>query len=174
MIYWAAGTVLTILNAVCVAANLFLLPGNWIMVGTLCVFLLFAGTTTGPDAWTLIIVIALAGLGELIEFLTGSVVAARQGASRRALLLSLCGSFVLSIVGTVLITIPLVGTLIGALTGAAVGAFAGAWIGESWKGSRPEDRLAVSRAAMTGRVLGLFGKLAVGAAIFVFQLISLW
>ena len=174
MIYWAAGTILTVLNALCVAANLVLLPGNWIMVGTLSVFLLVAGTSEGPDAWTLMIVILLAAAGELIEFLTGSAVAARQGASRRALLLSLGGSFVLSIVGTLIVAIPIVGTLLGALAGAALGAFLGAWVGETWKGTSPEDRLAVSRAAMSGRVLGMFGKLAVGAAIFVFQLLSLW
>lgn len=174
MIYWVAGAILTVANAFCVIANLFLLPGNWIMVGTLSVFLLLAGTTDGPDAWTLLVVLILAGLGELVEFFSGSVVAAREGASRRALFLSLIGSFVCSVAGTLVVAIPLVGTLVGALTGAALGAFLGAWIGEAWKGSTPGERIAVSRAAMHGRVLGMVGKLAIGAAIFVFQLLSLW
>ena len=50
MYYWFAATFLITANAACVAANMLMLPGNWFMVGTLCLFLLTAGSTTGPDS----------------------------------------------------------------------------------------------------------------------------
>ena len=174
LFYWFAVTVLIILNGACVVANLFMLPGNWMMVGTLCVFLLSAGTTSGPDWTTLIVVLALAIVGEILEMFTGSAKAAKKGASRRALLLSLLVSMVGSIGGAFVIPIPVIGSAVGAIAGAAVGAFSGAWMGEAWKGTDVNQRTEIGTAAMTGRMYGMLGKLAIGAAIFVFQLVSFW
>jgi uncharacterized protein YqgC (DUF456 family) len=175
MQYWISAAILTILNAVCVCSNLFMLPGNWLMVGTLCLFLLAAGQPdAGPDWTTLLIVAGLAALGEFLEVFTGSAKAARLGASRRALVLSLILSMVFSVLGTFVVPIPVVGTLIGAVLGAASGAFGGAWLGEAWKGSDPTRRTQVGTAAMTGRLLGMLAKLTIGVAIFIFQLVSLW
>lgn len=172
--YWIAAVILILLNGICVAANLFMMPGNWLMVATLCVFLLTVGTTTGPDWTTLLIVLGLAVVGEILEVFTGSAKAAKKGASRRALLLSLVVSFVGSIAGSLLIPIPVIGGAIGAITGAAVGAFSGAWLGEAWKGTDVSQRTEIGTAAMSGRMMGMIAKLAIGAAIFVFQLVSLW
>lgn len=174
MLYWIAATVLIVLNGVCVFANMFMLPGNWMMVVTLCVFLLSAGTTTGPDWTTLIVVLVLAIAGEILEVFTGSAKAAKYGASRRALLLSLVVSMAGSIGGAFVIPIPVIGSAIGAILGAAAGAFAGAWMGETWKGTDASRKTQIGTAAMSGRMYGMLGKLAIGAAIFMFQLVSLW
>ncbi|MEZ6124318.1 MAG: DUF456 domain-containing protein [Planctomycetaceae bacterium] len=174
MLYWGAAILLVIANAACLAANLLMLPGNWLMVGSLCLFLLAAGTSTGPDWSTLLIVIGLAIVGELLELLAGSAAASQKGASRRALTLSVAGSMVCSIAGTFLIPVPVIGNAIGAVVGAAAGAYAGAWLGEAWIGSEPDKRKEIGKAAMTGRMAGMLAKLAIGAAIFVFQLVSLW
>lgn len=174
MFYWLAAILLVLLNAACVVANMFMLPGNWLMVGTLSVFLLSVGTTTGPDWRTLLIVVGLAIVGEILEIFTGSAKAAKQGASRRALVLSLVVSMAGSIAGAFVIPIPIVGSAIGAVFGAAIGAFSGAWLGEAWKGTETAQRNQIGTAAMSGRMVGMLGKLAVGAAIFVFQLASLW
>jgi hypothetical protein len=72
------------------------------------------------------------------------------------------------------IPIPVIGTAIGAIAGAAVGAFAGAWMGEAWKGTELTLRTEIGTAAMSGRMIGMLAKLSIGAAIFVFQLISLF
>ncbi|MCP4787304.1 MAG: DUF456 family protein [Fuerstiella sp.] len=174
MYYWFAATILITANVACVAANMLMLPGNWIMVGTLCLFLLTAGTTTGPDWTTLVVVVVLAVVGEIVEMFTGSAKAAKKGASRRALLLSLALSMVGSVAGAFVIPVPVIGTAIGAIAGAAVGAFVGAWMGEAWKGTEPTLRTEIGTAAMSGRMIGMLAKLSIGAAIFVFQLISLF
>ena len=175
MLYWIAVILLLVLNGVSVALNLLMLPGNWIMVASLCLFLLIAGNPdTGPDWVTLLIVTTLAAAGEIIELFAGSAKAARAGATRRSILISLVASFVLSIAGTFVVPIPIAGTALGAIGGAAVGAFAGAWIGEMWGGSKPDQRVRISQAAMSGRLLGMMIKLAIGAAIFVTQLVSFW
>lgn len=175
MTYWIAALLLTILNAVSVMLNLLMLPGNWIMVGLLCIFLLVAGDPAqGPDWTTVLIVAGLAVAGEIAEMFAGSAKAARAGATRRSMLLSLVASFVFSIAGTFLVPVPVVGTAIGAIAGAAIGAFIGAWLGEAWSGTQNEQRMQISQAAMSGRLLGMVIKLTLGAAIFVIQLISLW
>lgn len=176
MLYWVAATILIVVNLACVLANLLMLPGNWLMVGSLCIFLLTTSETSGPDWTTLLIVIGLAVLGEILEAFTGSATAARQGASRRGLTLSLVASIIGGITGAMLLTLPLplIGSAIGAVAGAAIGAFGGAWLGEAWKGTELKQRTAIGRAAMTGRMAGMLAKLAVGAAIFVFQLVNLW
>ena len=174
MVYWFAATILIVVNLACVSANMLMLPGNWLMVGSLCLFLLLTGTTTGPDWTTLLIVIVLAAIGEVLELFTGSANASKKGASRRAMVLSLMMSMVGSIAGAFVIPIPVIGSAIGAVCGAAIGAFSGAWLGEAWKGTESSKRAEIGTAAMSGRMIGMVAKLTVGAAIFVFQLVSLW
>ena len=175
MTYWIAAILLTTLNAVSVALNLLMLPGNWIMVAALCLFLFITGgLETGPDWITVMVVAGLAACGEIAEFFAGSVRAAKAGATRRSMLLSLLSSFALSIAGTFVVPIPIVGTAIGAISGAALGAFAGAWLGETWSGTESDRRVRISQAAMSGRLLGMLIKVTIGAAIFVIQLVSFW
>jgi len=174
MTYWTAALILVLLNAGCVMLNLLLLPGNWLMLVTLCLFLLVAGDPAGgPDWTTLLICVGLAVTAEIIELLAGSATAAKAGGTRRAMLLSLATSFVCSIAGTFL-PVPVIGTVLGAIAGAAVGAFAGAWLGEAWAGRDAETRNQVGKAAMVGRLLGMTIKGIIGATIFVVQLVSLW
>ena len=174
MLYWTAATILIVVNTASLAANILMLPGNWFMVGSLCLFLLSTGVSTGPNWTTLLVVLALAVLGEVIETFAGSAHASRKGASRRAMVLSLVLSIVCSIVGAFVIPIPVIGSAVGAVAGAASGAFAGAWLGETWKGTALSVRSQIGKAAMTGRMIGMLAKLAVGVAIFVVELISLW
>lgn len=174
MSYWLWVSLLIALNSVALVSNLFLLPGNWFMTGVLGIFLLASDFEHGPTWMVVMICVALAGLGEVLEFAMGSAKAARKGASRRAMMISMGLSFVCSIAGTFIVPIPIVGSVIGAILGAAVGAFAGAWLGEAWKGSEPALRTEISNAAMSGRLLGMLAKGMVGVAIFVVQLMSFW
>lgn len=171
--YWVGATCLVLFNAVFVALNILMLPGNWLMVGSLAVFIFFAGPETGPGWVTLGIVVSLAVTGEILELFTGSAKAHKKGASRRAMALSLLLSMAGSVAGAFLVPIPVIGNAIGAIIGAAVGAFSGAWLGEAWKGTDISQRSDIGTAAMTGRMLGMAAKLAVGVAIFVVQFISL-
>ena len=108
-------------------------------------------------------------LGEIIEFGAGAAGAAKQGASKRGVALSMVGAIVGSILGLmagVPIPIPVVGSFVMALVGGAAGAFFGAYMGETWKGRPEEHRVAVGRGAFSGRIWGTVGKLAVGAIMF--------
>jgi uncharacterized protein YqgC (DUF456 family) len=111
-----------------------------------------------------LVIAGLAVAGEIIEFAAGAAGAAKQGASRRGVALSIVGAIAGSIAGLAAgVPIPVVGPLIGAVFGGAAGAFAGAYVGEAWKGRQEQDRLAAGRGAFVGRLWGTAGKLAVGA-----------
>lgn len=174
MWYWTAAAVLIAANAMCVFANLFLIPGNWLMLGTMCVFLLVTDAVGGPTWTTVAVTGVLAMIGEILEMLGGTARAARRGASRRTLLLSFAFTVVGSIGGTFLIPVPVIGTAAGAMIGAALGAYGGAWMGEAWSGSDTAQRSRIGQAALSGRLLGMLAKIGVGMAIFVFQTIMLW
>lgn len=176
--YWTFGVVLLLVaNLACWVATVFTLPGNWgiVVLAALCAWLL-----PEPEGWRLgftwIAVIALtvlAGVGELIEFFAGAAGAAKQGGSRRAMVLALIGAAIGSVVGAMLgVPIPVVGSIIAAIGGGAAGAFAGAYLGEYWKGRASHERLAISTGAMLGRVMGTVGKLAVGAVMVAYATIE--
>ena len=62
--YWLCVSLLISLNAVALLSNLFLLPGNWFMIGLLCIFLLASDFGHGPTWMVVMICVALAGLGD--------------------------------------------------------------------------------------------------------------
>lgn len=165
---WAA--LLVMVNAGAWAANFITLPGNWLVVGLTALFVLFVptGDQQGIRWATVAIVIGLAGLGELIEFGAGAAGAAKEGGSRRGMVLAVLGAILGSVCGALAgVPIPIIGPLIGAVGGGALGAFVGAYLGEMWKGRSSEERLNVSTGALVGRLLGTVGKLAVGAVMWV-------
>lgn len=150
--------------------NSFLLPGNWIVVALAAAFawLMPEHGEQTVRWWVVGVLLLLALLGEIVEFAAGAAGAARRGGSRRAAVLALLGAIVGSIAGAlVLAPLPFLGPLIGAVGGGAVGAFCGAWLGETWKGKSSAETFDVSRAALTGRLLGTVGKLALGAVMVV-------
>jgi uncharacterized protein len=167
--YYVWALLLVAASVVAWLLSLVALPGNWIMLGMAIVFAwLFP---EGPDrpgmTWVAVAVLAvLAVVGELVEFGAGAAGAAKQGASRRGVALSIVGAMVGSIIGVAIGTpIPILGSFVMALLGGAVGAFAGAYLGEAWKGRPEADRIAVGRGAFAGRIWGTVGKLAVGAVM---------
>jgi uncharacterized protein len=148
--------------------NLVALPGNWVVLGAVALFAWLLPESEGRGiTWTTVFVLlGLAIAGEIVEFLAGAAGAARQGASRRAIALSIVGAIVGSVVGLGIGTpIPILGSLIMAVLGGAAGAFAGAYLGEVWKGRDEPERLAAGRGAFIGRIWGTVGKLAVGAVM---------
>jgi hypothetical protein len=148
--------------------NLVALPGNWIVVGGAALFAWLLPEEAGRGlTWTTVFVLlGLAVFGEVIEFAAGAAGAARQGASRRAVALSIVGAIVGSIIGLgVGAPILIVGPLVMAVLGGAAGAFAGAYLGEVWKGRAESERMAAGRGAFFGRIWGTVGKFAVGAVM---------
>src|SRR4051795_4785925 len=188
---WMYYTWALLLVLACGAAwftTLFSVPGNWLIAGfaalfawlvpahetggvggvTVFFFFLLAGVGGGIGWITVFVLLGLAVLGEVIELAASAAGAAKQGASKRGIALSMVGAVVGSILGLMVgLPIPILGSFIMAVLGAAAGAFAGAYLGEAWKGRGHEERIAVGRGAFTGRIWGTVGKLAVGAVMLV-------
>lgn len=146
------------------------LPGNWIIAGLAALFAWLWQSESGRGInWTTVaVLLGLAVAGEIIEFAAGAAGAAKQGASKRAIALSMVGAVVGSVLGLgVGWPVPILGQFIMALFGGAAGAFFGAYLGESWKGKFHEERVAAGRGAFAGRLWGAAGKLAVGAIMLV-------
>lgn len=172
ILYYLWATLLLLINVCAWGSTFVTLPGNWFIVAATALFawLVHPPEGGGIGWWTVGALVALAAIGEVIEFVAGAAGAAKQGGSRRGMVLAIAGSLVGSLAGSVLgtfIPIPVVGTLLGAIGGGAIGAFGGAYAGESWKGKTSEERMAVSTAALVGRLFGTVGKLAVGVVMVV-------
>ena len=169
-LYWTCAALLVAVAVLSWLSNLFTLPGNWLTVGAAALFAWWVPTQTGRGfGWPLVFVlVGLAVAAEALEFLAGAAGAAKQGARKRSILLSLVGTLVGSIVGAIALTpLPLIGPVIGALVGGAAGAFGGAYLGERHTGRSREELLAVGWGALVGRLLGTVGKLLVGLLMVV-------
>lgn len=167
-LYYTLAVLLICGGLVCWLSNLFSLPGNWVLLGLVALFAFLIPEADGRGvSWMgVAILAALAAIGEIIEFAAGAAGAAKQGASRRAMLLSLVGAIIGSIIGaTAGIPIPVIGSMVGALLGGSVGAFAGAYLGETWKERGHGASVAVGKAAFIGRLWGTVGKFAIGAVM---------
>jgi uncharacterized protein len=167
-LYYFAALALVLLCCLAWLSTLLTLPGNWIVVGLAALFAWWFPIELGRGiAWkTVEIAAALAAVGEVIEFSAGAAGAAKHGASRRAVALSLVGAMLGGFAGFFIgIPIPVIGSLIVSILGGATGAFIGAYVGETWKGRTETEKIAAGHGAFMGRIWGTLGKLAVGAVI---------
>lgn len=169
-IFYLCAVLVIVLSCAAWLTTLFTVPGNWLIVGIAAIFAwLYPLDGSRGISWTTVaVLLGLAILGELIEFGASAAGAAKHGASKRGVALSMVGAMVGSIVGIMIgLPIPVIGSFIMALVGGAAGAFAGAYLGESWKGRPEEHSVAVGKGAFAGRIWGTVGKLAVGAVMIV-------
>lgn len=148
--------------------NLVGLPGNWFIVA-ICLVWILVGPIDYRFSWIVIVVLsALALVGEAIEFGTSVLGTKKLGGSGRGATLSVVGSIIGGIVGAIFgipVPIPLVGMLIGSVLFAAVGAWIGASIGEKWIGKSTKESVQIGGAAFIGRLLGTVGKLVIGSSM---------
>ena len=155
--------VFTVLGAICnllVAAGL---PGGWILLAVAVGMELLdpkwagEGFTTFGWGWIAAGAVLLL-LGELVEFLSGTMGAKAGGGSRRAMVGAMIGGIFGALFLTFLVPIPILGTVVGAF----VGTFGGAVLGEitgpeakHWK-----ESLRPALAATLARAVGIAAKLA--------------
>ena len=176
-VYYSAVAILFLSNLSGFFINWAALPGNWLIVGGSALFCWLVRTPEHHVSWHVVVVLLLlALLGEGLELIAGTAGAAKQGASRRAMALSVVGSIIGSIAGAIIgVPVPIVGSAIAALVGGALGAAVGAAIGEDWRGRDLEGSIQVGAAAFWGRILGTAGKLIVGAIMLVIATLdSIW
>ena len=180
--FWTASSyyilsVLLVAGCLCAwLTNFVALPGNWLIVGAAALFAWLAPKSEHDGLlWMTVGAVALlALLGEVVEFAAGAVGAKRHGGSRRGVMLAMTGAMLGSIIGAMAgVPVPVVGPLIGAVLGGGLGAFGGAYLGESWKGRNYHDTMAISTAALVGRVLGTAAKLLLGLVMLVVITIDL-
>lgn len=169
-LYYVSALLLIVASAAAWLVTLLTLPGNWLIVlfAALFAWLFPADAGRGITWITIGWLVALAAAGEILEFVSSAAGAAKQGASRRAVVLSLVGAMLGTIGGLAVgLPIPVIGPLVVAVLGGAVGAFAGAYMGEWHAGRAESDRIAAGHGAFTGKLWGTLAKLVAGAIMWV-------
>lgn len=164
-----AQILLPLFGALFVALVLLGLPGTWLAIAAaaLCEWL------TEPrlfGAWTFVVVVLLAGLGEAWELLASATRARAAGAGKRGALGALLGGIAGAIAGTFLLPVP----LLGSLAGGGIGAFLGATLLERHGGRGLDHSIQIGSAAGVGHVLGQAGKLALGALVWLILVLAVW
>lgn len=161
-------TLLIWLMAACFLVGLALvalgLPGLWVMVLAVAGY----GWLTGFHAigpWTILIVVALAAVGEIVEAWLGFGLARRYGGSKRAGWGALVGGLAGAVIG---VPVPVIGSVIGAF----IGSFAGAVIFEYTKSAAAGMAVRAGWGALLGRAAATAAKMAVGLVIAVVSLFA--
>ncbi len=153
------------------------LPGTWALVIAVALMAwLIPSTSFAAVTWPVVGgLLALALLGELLEFIASVLGVGKLKGSYRAGFLSIVGSLAGAIVGVFVgLPIPIVGSLVAALLFGGLGAGIGAVLGEKWAGRHWEQSVQVGGAAMVGRILGTLGKTVCAAAMLAIAVISVW
>ena len=161
MVYLYA-SILIMLNAAWLMLVVFGLPGNWMIVISTCLFAWWRWDSGIFSIYTLVVIFALAALGEIIEFSAGVLGARKSGASWPGSIASLFGAIVGAVFGTFLIPIPFFGTLMGACLGAGTGV----WGLEFSRGKKMEHSVRYAVGAGLGEFFGITSKLILGIVIW--------
>ncbi len=178
---YVTATLFFVLGAGCVLLLVVQAPGTWVLLA-LAVLLEWLDRFYLPEGapptfgWPVLAAcLALAVVGELVEFFAGAVGAQRGGSSRRGMWGALIGGLVGIFVFTPLFFfVPIFGALFGAL----LGTFVGAVVGElSHQRSRQQPRnvrgsLKPALWATVGRVVGATSKVGIGIAMWLTLTVS--
>jgi len=154
--------VLIIFNTAWLGLVFFGLPGNWMIVISTCLFAWWRWDSGVFSIYTLVAVVALAVMGEIIEFSAGVIGARKSGASWPGSIAALFGAIAGAIFGTFLIPIPFFGTLMGACLGAGTGV----WGLEFSRGKKMEHSVRYAVGAGLGEFFGITSKLILGTVIW--------
>ncbi len=167
--------VYTAVLIVCWCLTLFGLPGNWLILVLACAVTWLAPADSRLEAAPLVlgILLALAVLGEIVEFAAGSAAANRAGGSRRGAVGAILGAMLGAIVGAAVgLPVPIIGSAVAAVLGGAFGALAGAITFEFHGGRDLAASWRVGHAAFWGRLFGTLSKAALGAVMVVVAAIA--
>ncbi len=165
VILWAILFIVAILIAWC--TNLVGLPGNWLMLAIAVVYWILkpVGEAASLSVTALVIMGAMAGVGELLELSMSSARVAKAGGAKSAGY-AIVGSIIGGIFGLgVGIPVPVFGSIVGSLLFGSLGAMAGAVYGEISSGETFSQAFRIGQAAFVGRALGTLAKLLLGLLI---------
>ncbi len=145
--------------AVCVLLNLISLPGNWIMAGSVAVYVLLS-SSAHPGLPFFLMFFGMFAFGEISEFYFQLHGAKTGGASRRSTWLGMAGA----LLGALLCAPVLFG--LGAIPGALFGAFGACYLSERMIGGRPaQEAMRAAKSTLAGRVTGMVIKFGAGIAM---------
>src|SRR4051794_12375921 len=119
-LYYLWALLLVVACGVAWLTTLVAIPGNWLIASLAALFAwLLPSSETGGIRWmTVFVLFGLALIGEVLEFAASAAGAAKQGASKRGVALSMVGAVVGSILGiTVSLPILIIGPFVMALLG---------------------------------------------------------
>lgn len=173
MLYLYA-VILMLLNLVWLAVTAVGLPGNWLMIGSaLLMVWLYDGKVF--NAWTLIAVVAIALVGEVIEFLAGALGSKKAGGSVWGSAAATIGGIGGAIIGTIILGAVAVPPPISTLIGAVAGAFGASAIVEMMIGREKDHAIKVGQGAAIGHVTGVLVKFGLGCLIWlILTVASFW
>lgn len=146
------------------------LPGNWIVLALVFLWKLLGPSSSAVDlTWTFIIVmVAIAAVGELLEWGIQIRLGSRFGSSSKGN----WGGIIGSIIGGILFLPLFFG--FGAILGALAGAYVGCLIVELACRRNFKEANIAAWGVFVGRFLGMALKLGIGIAIVVFSVWRMW
>ena len=145
------------------------LPGIWLQVVSLGVFAWLSGFRE-VSMITIAVVVVLAILAEVAEFVLGGRYAEKYGGSRRAAWGAILGGLVGALLG---VPVPIIGSVIGAFVGSFVGAAllemtnSKDWRNPEWRGA-----MRVGWGAFLGRLVATAVKSGIGVAVAAVAVLS--
>jgi hypothetical protein len=155
--------------AVCglsLALHIFSLPANWIVLVLLAVWKLFH--PADMSLWFLVLMVAIAGVGEVIEFVAQVYGGKRFGSSGRGNLGGVIGAIAGAILGA-----PFFFGL-GALVGALAGAYLGCLALEMGQGRSFDVARRSAWGSFWGKFFGLTAKFSLGVVMVVLAIPRVW
>jgi len=162
---------LILLNSLWLALTFLALPGNWLIVISTCLFAWWRADDGIFSIYTLLAITILAVGGELVEFLAGPGGAKKAGAGWLGAIAAIFGAAGGAVIGTLLLPVPLLGTLIGACIGAGLAV----WAVELTRSGPKVSPVRTGFGAGLGVLVGMTGKLFVGALIWlIVALAAFW
>lgn len=156
MIWVALGLALVVsVSGIALAA--ITLPGIWLIALGAVVAMLIAPGSIGW--WGIGALVALAALGELVDFLASALGSNRLGGTRAGAIGSVLGTLAGAIMGS--FVLPILGSIVGGVVGAGVGAV----VGERGVASRSwRDSVRSGGGAATGRLVSMVVKVMLAGA----------
>lgn len=152
----AGWTLFALAVLVGIGLNVFGLFGNWIILSAVVAAWLVSGFTYF-SIWSILVLLALAGLGELLEAIAAGYGASKFGGTRGTMVASIVGAIAGAMLGAPL------GLIIGALAGGLAGAFAGAILYELIQAQKSyQEAVWTGFGAALGKLGGVFAKLMIG------------
>jgi hypothetical protein len=157
----------TLVLILCLALNIFSLPGNWLILGLALVWK-WINPEMAMGWWLFGLVLLLLLVGEILEWFGQIWGGKRYGASRSGNIAAIVGA----VAGAIVFAPFLFG--LGALLGAFAGAYAGSFVMEKLNGRSLQEAGRAALGAFWGKVFGVVAKIGLGAISLFIIVPRLW